>query len=77
MKCFLTGLGPVKAKLLALQMHQLSFEDLITVEDGQKKKRNLNCFYSILANRRKQKDWFLWKTMHQSQVLSMLHSLNF
>ena len=39
MKCFLTGLGPVKAKLLALQMHQLSFEDLITVEDGQKKKK--------------------------------------
>ena len=38
MKCFLTGLGPVKAKLLALQMHQRSFEDLITVEDGQKKK---------------------------------------
>ena len=26
---------------------------------------NLNCCYSILANRRKQKDWFLWKNMHQ------------
>ena len=27
---------------------------------------NLNCCYSISANRRKQKDWFLWKNMHQS-----------
>ena len=27
---------------------------------------NLNCFYSISANRRKQKNWFLWKNMHQS-----------
>jgi hypothetical protein len=26
---------------------------------------NLNCCYSILANRRKQKDWLLWKNMHQ------------
>ena len=26
----------------------------------------LNCCYSISANRRKQKDWFLWKNMHQS-----------
>ena len=26
---------------------------------------SLNCFYSISANRRKQKDWFLWKNMHQ------------
>ena len=25
----------------------------------------LNCFYSKSANRRKQKDWVLWKNMHQ------------
>ena len=25
-----------------------------------------NCFYSISENRCKQKDWFLWKNMHQS-----------
>ena len=28
--------------------------------------KKLNCFYSISANRRKQKDWFLWKNTHQS-----------
>ena len=35
-----------------------------TVEDGHKK---IKFFYSILAKRRKQKDWFLWKNMHQSK----------
>ena len=34
-----------------------------TVEDAQKKKSN--CFYSLSDNRRKQKDWFLWKNMNQ------------
>ena len=28
-------------------------------------KEILNCFYSKSANIRKQKDWFLWKNMHQ------------
>ena len=30
------------------------------------RKKKLNCFYSITANRRKQKDCFLWKNVHQS-----------
>ena len=47
------------------------------------KKKNLDCFYSISANRREQKGWFLWKNMHQSMSRnwknssSMLQSLNF
>ena len=35
-----------------------------------RKKRNLNCFYSILANRRKQKDLFLWNNKYQTQSMS-------
>ena len=53
----------------------------ITQWKMDRKKRNLNCFYSISANRRKQNYWSLWKNMHQSMSRnwenssSMLQSL--